>query len=105
MIRKGTGTPGRHDGFYHINLVFLISCLIFLSQILISVNLVLLQRTQEDESHDILFDIVHLCISRGKNKKIHYAWVLGPVYTTVEKSTGHEKKGRFSIVIGRKCNS
>jgi hypothetical protein len=31
--------------------------------------------------------------------------ILGSVYTTVEKSTGHEKKGRFSIVIGRKCNS
>ena len=35
----------------------------------------------------------------------HYTCHLGPVYTTVEKSTTHENKGCFSIVIGRKCNS
>jgi hypothetical protein len=49
-----------------MHLVFFFIMFIFLSQVLISMNLVLLQRTQEDESPDILFHIVHVRISRGQ---------------------------------------
>jgi hypothetical protein len=29
----------------------------------------------------------------GENRLLHYIVLLGPVYTTVEKASGHEQKG------------